>query len=57
MGDRRLLPERKVCARYGVTPMTLYRWDRDPDLAFPKPIEFRNRNYRASRNLMSLMLA
>lgn len=31
--------------------MTLYRWDRDPDLGFPKPIKICNRNYRAELEL------
>ena len=33
---KRLLPERKVCERYGVTPVTLRRWDQDRRLNFPK---------------------
>jgi predicted DNA-binding transcriptional regulator AlpA len=47
----KLLPDKKVCERYGVTTMTLYRWDRDPDLAFPRPIKIRNRNYRTESEL------
>jgi hypothetical protein len=40
------LPEAKVRERYGVCAMTLSRWDRDPDLGFPKPIYIRRRKYR-----------
>jgi predicted DNA-binding transcriptional regulator AlpA len=34
----RYLPGKKVCERYGVTPMTLYRWLKKPELGFPRPI-------------------
>jgi predicted DNA-binding transcriptional regulator AlpA len=48
---KRLIPDPQVCERYSVTPMTLYRWDHDPDLGFPKPIRIRNRKYRDEREL------
>ena len=51
MQQKRLLPDPQVCERYGVTGMTLYRWDRDPDLGFPKPIYIRGRKYRDEREL------
>jgi predicted DNA-binding transcriptional regulator AlpA len=51
MQSKRLLPDPQVCQRYGVTPMTLWRWDRDPTLGFPKPIYIRNRKYRDEREL------
>jgi predicted DNA-binding transcriptional regulator AlpA len=41
----------KVRARYGVCPSTLYRWDRDPDLRFPKPIKINGRKYRDEAEL------
>jgi hypothetical protein len=44
--SKRLLPDPKVCDRYNVTSMTLWRWDRDPALNFPKPIRIRRRKYR-----------
>ena len=44
--NTRLLPEKEVCQRYGVKPMTLWRWSRDPDLGFPQPIKIRKRLYR-----------
>jgi predicted DNA-binding transcriptional regulator AlpA len=31
------LPAAKVAERYQVTPMTLWRWLRDPDMRFPRP--------------------
>jgi predicted DNA-binding transcriptional regulator AlpA len=45
MGAKKLLPDPKVRERYDVTPMTIWRWDRDPDLKFPKPIRIRKRKY------------
>jgi predicted DNA-binding transcriptional regulator AlpA len=51
MSQKKLLPDPKVCERYDVTPMTLWRWDRDPDLNFPKPIRIRTRKYRDAREL------
>lgn len=41
-----LLPDRKVCERYGVTKMTLFRWDNKPELNFPKPVVIQKRKYR-----------
>jgi hypothetical protein len=46
MDDKKLLPDALVCRRYSVTLMTLWRWDRDPDLGFPRPIKIKTRNYR-----------
>jgi hypothetical protein len=42
---RRLLPSRQICARYGVSDMTLHRWSRNPDLGFPKFIYINGRKY------------
>lgn len=45
---RRFLPDPQVCERYGVSDMTLYRWDHDPATNFPKPYRFGKRfKYRA----------
>jgi excisionase family DNA binding protein len=30
----------------GVTPMTIWRWERDPKLQFPAPTVIRGRKYR-----------
>jgi predicted DNA-binding transcriptional regulator AlpA len=43
------LPARQVWERYGVTSMSLWRWLRDPDLRFPKPMRIgRFRYWRLS---------
>jgi hypothetical protein len=47
----RLLPESKVCERYGVVPYTLWRWDHDPDSDFPKPVRIHKRKYRILEEL------
>jgi predicted DNA-binding transcriptional regulator AlpA len=44
--SRRLIPDAAVCDRYGVHISTLYNWDRDPKLNFPKPIRIRKRKHR-----------
>jgi predicted DNA-binding transcriptional regulator AlpA len=51
MSEKRLVPDRKVCERYGVTPMTLWRWDHDAALGFPKPVIIRKRKYRLESDL------
>ena len=51
MQQKRLLPERKVCERYGVTTMTLFRWERDPSLGFPRALKIRGRKYRREQEL------
>jgi predicted DNA-binding transcriptional regulator AlpA len=43
---KRLLPDPLVCRRYNVSAMTIWRWDHDPQLDFPKPIRIRGRKYR-----------
>ena len=40
-----LLPRRLVGRRYGVNVRTIVRWERDPDLRFPQPIEINKRKY------------
>lgn len=46
MAERRLLPAKQVCQRYGgISPMTLWRWLNDPSLAFPRPIYIRGKRY------------
>jgi len=41
----RKLPRRKTCDRYGVCDRTITRWERDPDLNFPKPTIINGRKY------------
>jgi len=50
--DDRLLPDAEVCQRYGVTPMTLWRWDHDPTLSFPPAVRIRSRKYRRLSTLV-----
>jgi hypothetical protein len=46
-----LIPEAKVRERYGVSAMTLWRWDRTPNLGFPPAIVIRRRKYRRASEL------
>jgi predicted DNA-binding transcriptional regulator AlpA len=43
---KRLIPDPEVCKRYGVHSSTLYNWDKDPALNFPKPVRIRKRKHR-----------
>jgi hypothetical protein len=47
----KLLPARAVALRYGVTLRTLWRWDRNVELGFPKPVRINNRKYRREDEL------
>jgi predicted DNA-binding transcriptional regulator AlpA len=49
--SKRLLPDSKVRERYGVCATTLYRWDRDINLAFPQPVRINGRKYRDEAEL------
>jgi hypothetical protein len=40
-----------VAARYGVTPRSVDRWWRDPDLNFPQPIIVNQRKYWSAADL------
>jgi predicted DNA-binding transcriptional regulator AlpA len=46
-----LLPDPQVARRYNVNPRTIYRWDDQPALGFPKPIRINNRKYRRLHEL------
>ena len=35
--EKRLIPDVKVQRRYGVSAMTIWRWDHDKQLDFPRP--------------------
>ena len=41
-----LLPDPAVARRYGVHPLTLRRWDNNPDLGFPPVVMLNKRRYR-----------
>lgn len=49
--QHQLIPDSLVAKRYGVSLMTLWRWDHDPDLNFPKPVYIRKRKYRHAEEL------
>jgi predicted DNA-binding transcriptional regulator AlpA len=42
---KRYIPGPKVAARYDVTDMSIWRWERDPRLNFPKPIRIGRRKF------------
>ena len=48
---RKLIPNKEVCARYGVHPITIDRWKRDPKLGFPPGYKIRERNYQDEAEL------
>jgi predicted DNA-binding transcriptional regulator AlpA len=44
----------EVCARYGVTSMSLWRWLQDPDLGFPQPtLRIKERRYWEEAELVA----
>jgi hypothetical protein len=49
-----LVPDPVVCREFNISAMTLWRWDRDPDLAalgFPPPVTIRKRKFRLRKQL------
>jgi hypothetical protein len=45
------LPRRRVAKRYGVDVRTIRRWESDPDMGFPQPIEINGRGYTSESEL------
>jgi hypothetical protein len=43
--------KRPPSREFGISPMTLWRWDHDRTLSFPAPIRIRNRKFRSRRQL------
>jgi hypothetical protein len=43
------VPDPQVCKEFGITAMTLWRWDHDPDLGFAPRIQIRGKNYRSRK--------
>jgi len=43
--DGRHLDSEQLKARFGISKPTLYRWMKDPEMAFPKPFRVRKRYY------------
>jgi hypothetical protein len=53
---QRLLPDRVVRQRLGnISPSTLFRWDRRPELGFPKPVVINGRKYRDEQQLADFL--
>jgi hypothetical protein len=46
-----LVPDTVVCQEFGITAMTLWRWDRDRELGFPPAVKIRSRKFRSRRLL------
>jgi hypothetical protein len=46
-----LLPDSAVARRYDVHLRSLARWDRNPTLGFPAPIQINGRKYRRRSEL------
>lgn len=51
--DETFLPDTKVLLRYNITEMSLWRWDHNPNLGFPKPHVFSGRKYRKLSELIA----
>ena len=45
--ERRYVSGPGVCARFDISAMTLWRWQRNPELNFPLPIVINGRKYWA----------
>lgn len=41
------LPTKKVLQRYGISAMSLWRWEHDPSLPFPAPMKVNRRKFYA----------
>jgi predicted DNA-binding transcriptional regulator AlpA len=51
---RRFLTGPQVCARYSISDVGLWRWLRDPELAFPQPaLRIRDRRYWLEADLVA----
>lgn len=46
MASSGLLPDPQVAARYGVSSRTIFRWDEQQALGFPRPVRINRRKYR-----------
>jgi len=49
--DDEWVPDPVVCQEFGITAMTLWRWDHDPELGFPPPFKVRNRKFRRRQQI------
>jgi hypothetical protein len=39
------VPDVVIRREFGVSPMSIFRWERDPSLDFPRPVIIRGRRY------------
>jgi hypothetical protein len=49
-----LVPDPQVCKELHISSMSLWRWDRDPELAtlgWPQPVRINKRKYRSRQRL------
>jgi predicted DNA-binding transcriptional regulator AlpA len=51
MSEDHLVPDPKARKEFGVSAMTIWRWDRDSKLGFPPPIKINGRTYRSRQQL------
>ena len=45
------MPDPIVAREFNITLMSLWRWDRDKALGFPKAVKIRERNFRSRREI------
>jgi hypothetical protein len=45
------VPDPKVWRELGISSMTWWRWQRDPEINFPPRIQIRGRNFRSRKQL------
>jgi len=48
-------PDRTVAKRLGIHPKSLPRWDKRPELGFPKPIYINGMKYRSRREVAEFL--
>lgn len=51
--DLDLVPDPEVARQFGVTLMTIWRWDQTPAMGFPKRIKINTRNYRKASEVLA----
>jgi hypothetical protein len=48
------VPDSRVCREFNITPMTIWRWDRDPakaQMGWPPPVRINKRKFRSRKQL------
>ena len=50
----RHLPAKRVCDRFDISKMTLWRWLKDEKLTFPRPIVMNGRRYFNEQEIEAL---